>query len=615
MPRLLAANEMINEKSNMTHSHATNPFLGKKDDDRPTLVSRQELDSLYWSEEPQHLLFEKVERAKQEWEATADSLPELICVVNDRGRVLRTNRTIETWNLGQVTAVQGLDLHELIHPQCSYLFCYLEQFLRQAREKVSNAEHDEIETYDPILRRHLLIRVRPILELGKVEPRTAVVVMHDVTENKRTEDAVRRYTKRLESINEIQKAILAARSPEEIAQAALGRIVHLVPFRQACVALTKPESSDFYVLVADAMGETTFRPGKSFPRQHFKGSDERRSDKFFVIKDLASLANLSVMEQLLLKDGICSYISIPLTADGEFIGALGLGCSDLDAYSDEHVGIATEVADLLAIATRHARLAAKLNQTNGELQEALQAKDDMIQNVSHELRTPLGIIYGYTQLLESIELGPLSDEQYRALWVMHQQEDRLRFMVDRLLTLQTFSADKLQQRQLDVNAWLEKIVGPYMTRALQVSPSILVSLEVQSDLPSFMADEGLLRQVIANLLDNAIKFSPAGGTVSLRARLLNGRMVVSVSDHGIGIPPDKLEQIFGCFYQVDASARRRFGGMGIGLALCRAVVEAHRGHIWAESQGEGRGSTFYVSLPIDHRLEGEVGAHSQEKGA
>ena len=584
-------------KSLMKQKHETNTRPEKNDADGATVVPLPELDGLCWSEEsPQHL-FEKVERAKQEWEATADSLPELICVVNEQGRVLRTNRTIEAWNLGRVTAVQGLDLHELIHPQCPDLFCYLDWFLRQAREKVSKAQHDEIEAYDPLLRRHLQIRVRPISEQGKVEPSTAVVVMRDVTENKRVEEALRRYTKRLESINEIQKAILAARSPEEIAQAALSRIMHLVPFHQARVALTRPESNDFYVLVADAMGETYFRPGKSFPGQLFRGNDERCPNKFFVIKDLASLAKLSVMEKLLLREGICSYISIPLIAEGEYIGALGLGYSEPDAFSKEHIEIATEVADLLAIATRHARLTAKLNQTNGELQEALQAKDEMIQNVSHELRTPLGIIYGYTQLLESIDLGPLTDEQQRAVWVMHQQADRLRFMVDRLLVLQTFNADNLRQARLDVNVWLQEILGPYRTRALQASPSILLNLEMQSNLPPFTADEGLLRQVMVNLLDNAIKFSPIGGTVRIRAGLEDETMVISVSDEGIGIPPDKLEQVFGCFYQVDGSARRRFGGMGIGLALCRAIVEAHRGRIWAESQGEGRGSTFYVALP------------------
>jgi len=575
--------------------------------DSTAAVSVHDSQSLYWLEEPLQHLFEKVERAKQEWEATADSLPELICLVNEQGRVLRANRTVETWNLGRVTAVQGLDLHELIHPECTGLFCYLKRFLQQAREKANKGQRDKLEAYDPILQRHLLIRVQPISAQKKVAPSTTVVVVQDVTKHKQIEEALRRYTKRLESINEIQNAILAARSPEEIAHAALSRIMHLVPFYQARVALAKPESDDFYVLIADAIGETYLRPGKSFPGQIFKGSEERSPDKFFVIRDLASLAAPSVMEKLLLKEGICSYVSIPLVAEGEFIGSFGLGCSNPDAFSDEHVEIASEVADLLAIATRQAQLTAKLNQANGKLQEALRAKDEMVQNVSHELRTPLGIIYGYTQVIESAELGPLTSGQQRALWVMHQQGDRLRFMVDRLLVLQTFDTGKLQRVQLDLNAWLRQILGPWETRALQAVPSVLFKAEMPCESALLLADEGLLGQVMVNLLDNALKFSPAGGAVCVHARVQDGQIVISVSDEGIGIPPDKLEQIFGRFFQVDGSVRRRFGGIGIGLALCRAIVEAHGGRIWAESQGEGRGSIFYVALPADDGSEGGTG--------
>jgi signal transduction histidine kinase len=110
---------------------------------------------------------------------------------------------------------------------------------------------------------------------------------------------------------------------------------------------------------------------------------------------------------------------------------------------------------------------------------------------------------------------------------------------------------------------------------------------------------------MVNLLDNAQKFSPNGGTVRMSARAEGDYAILAVSDQGIGIPPEKLSHIFERFYQVDGSATRRYGGMGIGLALCRAIVEAHGGRIWAESQGEGHGSTFYVLLPL---------AKSQEEG-
>jgi signal transduction histidine kinase len=113
-----------------------------------------------------------------------------------------------------------------------------------------------------------------------------------------------------------------------------------------------------------------------------------------------------------------------------------------------------------------------------------------------------------------------------------------------------------------------------------------------------VADPIFLGQVMENLLDNAVKFSPRDGLIQVRARTERDEAIISVSDNGIGIPPGRLQKIFEYFYQVDGSATRRFGGMGIGLSLCNVIVQAHGGRIWAESEGEGQGSTFYVALPL-----------------
>jgi histidine kinase len=180
-------------------------------------------------------------------------------------------------------------------------------------------------------------------------------------------------------------------------------------------------------------------------------------------------------------------------------------------------------------------------------------------------------------------------------------------MVNRLLTLQTLDTRVLEKIQLDVGHLLREIVRAWETRATQAG--VKLRLEVSPDLPLLWAEYDLLSQVIVNLLDNAIKFSPNGGTVTARAYATAAdqehvavgsqqpAVMVEVSDQGIGIPPEKLELLFRRFYQVDGSSTRQFGGMGIGLALCKAIVEAHGGRIWAESEGEGRGSTFYVALP------------------
>jgi signal transduction histidine kinase len=153
---------------------------------------------------------------------------------------------------------------------------------------------------------------------------------------------------------------------------------------------------------------------------------------------------------------------------------------------------------------------------------------------------------------------------------------------------------------------LPELVTRWQSRSARTASNIQFELETLS-VPPLLADSDLLRQVIVNLLDNAVKFSPQGGVVRIRAQVEDGQAIVAVSDDGIGIPPEKLPRLFERFYQVDGSATRRYGGMGIGLALCRAIVQAHGGRIWAESRGEGHGSSFYVSLPLTKETFGGRG--------
>ncbi len=234
----------------------------------------------------------------------------------------------------------------------------------------------------------------------------------------------------------------------------------------------------------------------------------------------------------------------------------------------------------------------------GRLQEALEVREAMIRNVSHELRTPLALIYGYLELLQDGMLGSLNEEQREAVDIMLRNAERLHFMVERLVQMRLLEAATLEKTTFDLAGWLRNIVDEWKVRAENAGIALQVALP--ADTLPVHADPKLLYMVVQNLLDNAIKFSPQGGTITVRAWSENDNVHITVSDEGIGIPPDKLERIFEKFYQVDLSTTRRFGGMGIGLALCKEIVELHGGRIWAESEGEGRGATFHVVLPRRH---------------
>ncbi len=295
-----------------------------------------------------------------------------------------------------------------------------------------------------------------------------------------------------------------------------------------------------------------------------------------------------------------SLVAVPLTIKAAASGVLEAINKASGTFTQEDCEALEALASSAAIAIENANLYTSLQAANTQLRAALRAKDEMLQNVSHELRTPLVMIYGFSEALEHGELGELTEGQQRVVQIMTRQGERLRFMVDRLITLQTFEAKSLQRARLDLSQWLPEVLQVWEVRAAQAG----LSLQVQTP-PTLtvMADRNFLEHVVTNLLDNAIKFTPQGGRVQARVQAEGSEAVIAVLDSGVGIPPDKLEQVFDRFYQVDSGGARRYGGMGIGLALCRAIVEAHGGRIWAESGEPGQGTTFFVALSLAEPVE------------
>ncbi|MBN1121585.1 MAG: PAS domain S-box protein [Anaerolineae bacterium] len=231
------------------------------------------------------------------------------------------------------------------------------------------------------------------------------------------------------------------------------------------------------------------------------------------------------------------------------------------------------------------------------LQEVDKVKDELIQNISHEFRNPLTYVLAYVDLLlaQSSELGPLTEEQRQTLNVVATQSRRLQRLVEDFITLHQIEEHGLDRRRTDTNQWLETIVTA--AQSVANGQHITLTYEPDPDLPHTMIDPEITRQVMDNLLSNAFKFTPEHGAVTIEVESDPPWVTISVSDTGIGIPEDQLQNIFERFYQVDGSSRRKHGGLGLGLSICKKVVDAHGGKISVKSK-EGEGSTFTFTLPV-----------------
>ena len=299
--------------------------------------------------------------------------------------------------------------------------------------------------------------------------------------------------------------------------------------------------------------------------------------------------------------GIRAWMGVPLLFGDRVIGMLTLDKREPGFYTEEHARLAMAFAAQAAIAIENARLyrrlerqSAQLAQAVEELQDLNRLRNQLVQNVSHELRTPLTLIQGYTELLLNEGLGQLEPAQRRALKTMEEYIRTLSHLIYNLTALRTFPRETLALMPVSI----VEIVGQLLEEEKQLARSAGVSFntDLPDDLPPVLGDRERLDLVFHHLIDNAIKFSPNGGDVHIRAWADEEWVYISVKDEGIGIAPEHLDRIFERFYQIDGSTTRRFGGMGVGLALVWEIVEAHGGTVEVESE-PGKGSNFTVRLP------------------
>jgi PAS domain S-box-containing protein len=229
-------------------------------------------------------------------------------------------------------------------------------------------------------------------------------------------------------------------------------------------------------------------------------------------------------------------------------------------------------------------------------------RQDLVSTVSHELRTPLAAIYGSAMTLRRDDIDFEPSLQERLLDIIAEESSRLAEIVNDLLLASQLDAGKIDVRvgRFDAATLVERVVSAARTHA-PAGVTIVVE-EPTADLPAAAADEGQLRQVIANLVDNAVKYSPDGGDIRITLEAADHHLRLAVADRGLGIPPAERNRIFEKFYRLDPDMTRGIGGTGLGLYICRELVRRVAGRIWVEPNG-ARGSIFFVEIPAAAEAE------------
>jgi signal transduction histidine kinase len=466
----------------------------------------------------------------------------------------------------------------------------------------------------------------------------ALLVTHAAIaiENARLFAATQRAAREARSLYQVAHSLTTSLHVAEVLHLIAAETTELLGTPHAQVVLWDEDSRTLrlgaaYGTEADTVGDQVFRLGEGV------NGIVARTKSPLVVNDYQAFPNRIPGLTALVAD-----IAVPLLYRGRLLGVLNSHTTQPgSAFTQNHLALLTSFADQAAIAIENARLyeqvkqhaeglerrvgerTAELLAVNQQLQEVSRHKSEFLANMSHELRTPLNSILGFSQLLQEQTANLLSEKQTRYLTHIHNSGQHLLQLINDILDLSRVEAGKLllQPEALAVAAALEEIL--VIARGLGQKKGQTVEAQIEADLPPLRADPVRFKQICFNLLSNAVKFTPDGGTVRVTARRVNwssGQSVdssgpidkltyrpidpdgdlleIAVSDTGIGIRPEDLPRLFQEFVQLETTRAQHREGTGLGLALTSRLVESHGGRIWAASEGEGRGSTFTVVLPL-----------------
>jgi signal transduction histidine kinase len=414
-------------------------------------------------------------------------------------------------------------------------------------------------------------------------------VQRRVEEAEALRDELSRRADLLDAANRCARALSSSLDLDEATGAFVDELRGLVPFERMAIVLAD-EGTARVIATAGIFATEVMPPGTVLTLDRNLLADVVSSGQTIVRPDL-ELAEYAE-EPRLRALGINSRLAAPLNVGGRTIGLISVGRAERHAFSEHEVELMSLLGSLVASAVQNIRAYESERRTVEELQRLSMMRADFVSLVSHELRSPMAAVIGASRTLQQ-RWRELSSEQREAfLALIGDESTRLATLIGDVLDTSRIEAGTFSYRFSDID--IAALVRDSIATAAVGQDEVPLNAMVR-EVPLVRGDPGRLRQVVGNLIDNAVKYSPTGTAVDVDVRQLNGSVVVAVSDHGPGIPLDDQLLIFEKFGRASGGSSKP--GTGLGLYIARSIAEAHGGTVDVSSD-PGHGATFRLTVPV-----------------
>ncbi|MBM3133557.1 MAG: hypothetical protein FJZ95_11090, partial [Chloroflexi bacterium] len=418
----------------------------------------------------------------------------------------------------------------------------------------------------------------------------------EITEHRRAEEEIRRRNRELAALNAIAASVSRSIDLDQVLNDALGTTLEVLRIEHGAIGLLDKETGKLILKATRGTDPELVNAMSPIPLDETAFQFVSTMERPLFIDSFWEWVQLLGAESILRTrlHPLKSAIVVPLTVRGETQGLMCTFTLGERIFNEEEKGLMATIGHQVSIAIENAQLLGTASRAKA-LEELDTLRTALLASVSHELRTPLCSIKGLASTLTQTDVHWDDETQRDFLRTIDRESDILTHIIEDLMEMSQMEAGimRTEKRYTTISAVFNQ-VSNQITR---LTPKHRFEARIPQGFPQIYADEVRIGEVITNLVSNATAYSDEGTAITLDAECIDGQIVVSVTDQGIGIAEEHLDKIFDRFYRLDSGVKRRRGGTGLGLAICKGIVENHGGKIWVEST-VGKGSRFRFSLPV-----------------